>query len=65
MTDIKRTLSRFLGFFAAVKEINEKYKTPRIKMTRMVKISLIALRLYLIFMIAILLYKFILVAFGK
>jgi hypothetical protein len=39
-------------------EITRKYKTPRIKMTRSVKIALLALRLYLIVMIGILVFKF-------
>ncbi len=40
-------------------EINEKYRTPRIKMTPMVRWSLLALRLYLIVMVVILAYKFV------
>ncbi len=55
-------MSNFLGIFDAIGEINEKYKHPRIKMTPMVKISLFALRVYLFFMVAILLYKFIQIA---
>jgi hypothetical protein len=39
-------------------EITEKYRTPRIKMTRQVKWALLLLRLYLIAMIALLAYKF-------
>jgi hypothetical protein len=46
-------------FFDAIREINEKYKTPRIKITRMVSISLLLLRVYLIGMLILLLYKFI------
>ncbi len=46
-------------FFSAIHEINEKYKTPRIQMTRMVSISLLMLRLYLIGMLLLLAYKFI------
>jgi len=40
-------------------EINEKYRTPRIKMTPMVRWSLLALRLYLIVTVMILAYKFV------
>jgi hypothetical protein len=47
------------SFFRAIREINEKYKTPHIKMTRMVSVSLLILRLYLLFMIGLLLFKFI------
>ncbi len=39
-------------------EITRKYKTPRIKMTRQVKIALLLLRIYLIAMVAILVFKF-------
>ena len=42
-----------------VKSINRKYATPQIKMTRFVKISLFSLRLYLFFLVGILVYKFI------
>ena len=36
-----------------------KYSKPRIQMSKPVKIALLALRLYLIFLIIMLLYKFI------
>ena len=42
-----------------VKSINRKYATPQIKMTRLVKFSLLSLRLYLIFLVGILVYKFV------
>ena len=42
-----------------VREINEKYKTPKIRMSRGVKIALVFLRLYLLFLVVILIYKFI------
>lgn len=57
-----KVLNIFRGFFAAVHDINEKYKQPQIKMTRMVSFSLLMLRLYLFFMVAILLFKFITLA---
>ncbi len=55
---MERILDGFRGFFGAIREINEKYKTPRIKMTPMVSLSLLMLRLYLIGMLLLLLYKF-------
>lgn len=64
MANIKQTITHFLGIFDAIRKINEKYKHPRIQMTPMVRISLLALRLYLFFIIVILLYKFIRVATG-
>jgi hypothetical protein len=42
-----------------VREINQKYAKPRIQMSRPVKIALIGLRVYLIFLLAMLLYRFI------
>jgi hypothetical protein len=48
----------FRDLFGAIREINEKYKYPRIKVTRMVSFWLLMLRLYLIAMLLLLLYKF-------
>jgi hypothetical protein len=41
-----------------VREINERYKTPKIKMSRGVKYAMLFLRLYLLFLVAVLAYKF-------
>jgi len=46
-------------FVETIREINEKYRTPRIKMTPMVSLSLLMLRIYLVAMILLLVYKFI------
>lgn len=54
-----KVMELFQDFFKAIREINEKYRTPRIKMTPMVAVSLLMLRLYLIGMILLLGYKFI------
>ena len=43
----------------SVRAINNKYRTPRIKMTRAVKFSLLGIRIYLIILLSILLYRFI------
>jgi hypothetical protein len=56
---MERLLTGFRDFFHAIREINEKYKTPRIKTTRMVTLSLLLLRIYLIGMLILLLYTFI------
>lgn len=45
--------------FAPITEINHKYRNPRIRMTRMVSIALLFLRLYLIFLVVLLGYKFV------
>jgi hypothetical protein len=44
---------------SAIREINQKYSKPRIKMTPWVNFALISLRVYLIALIAIMIYKFI------
>jgi hypothetical protein len=49
------------GWIGKVKEINYKYREPRLHMTPLVKASLLALRIYLIILIMILVYKFYLV----
>jgi hypothetical protein len=54
-----KVLNIFQGFFSAVRDVNKKYKQPQIKMTRTVSFSLLMLRLYLFFMVGILLFKFI------
>ena len=41
-----------------VGEINRKYSKPRLKMTPLVRFSLLALRVYLIVLLIILVYKF-------
>ena len=51
--------SLFRSPFQAIREINRKYSKPRIQQSRTVRISLLLLRLYLLLMVGILLYKFI------
>jgi len=65
MVDIKRIVYNFFGIFDAVRTINERYKHPRIQVTPMVRMSLLLLRLYLVFIVAILIYKFISMAAGR
>ncbi len=48
-----------------IREINAKYAKPKIKMTRGVAISLFLLRLYLIVLVVLLIYKFYTVAQGQ
>jgi len=45
--------------YAKIHEINKKYAIPNIEMSRGVKFSLLSLRFYLIFLVGLLLYKFI------
>ncbi len=44
---------------SAVRSINQKYAKPHMKMTRRVRFSLGLLRGYLLFLVAIMVYKFI------
>ena len=44
--------------YSIITEINRKYATPRIRMSRGVKLVLLFLRLYLIFLVLLLGYKF-------
>ncbi len=45
--------------YAKIREINKKYAHPNVEMSKGVKISLLFLRLYLIFLVCLLFYKFI------
>ena len=45
--------------FAKIQEINRKYAKPSVEMSGWVKGSLLLLRLYLILLVGLLLYKFI------
>jgi len=62
MTNIKQAFIRFSGFFDGIRQINDRYKVPRIKMTPVVRFWLVFLRIYLVLTIAILMYKFIVVS---
>jgi len=44
--------------FYTIRQINKKYSTPRIKTTPLVKLALLMLRIYLILLVLILIYKF-------
>jgi len=49
----------FNNNYAKIQEINKKYSAPNIEMSKWVKSALLILRLYLIFLVSLLLYKFI------
>ena len=42
-----------------VREINHRYSKPHIEMTPMVKLSLMALRVYLFLLVCLIIYKFV------
>ena len=46
--------------FRKIAEINHRYREPRIKMSSGVKASLLFLRIYLLFLVCLMVYKFIL-----
>jgi len=48
----------FASAWDAVRDINRRFKTPHIKMTRAVQFSLGLLRFYLLFLVALLVWKF-------
>ena len=49
----------------AVHSINQKYATPSMKMTPMVRLSLGLLRFYLLFLVGLMIYKFIVTVRGE
>jgi len=52
------SLRRFLDKIGA---INARYRTPRIAMSGAVRISLALLRIYLLFLVILMVYKFVLI----
>ncbi len=44
---------------ATVADINRRYQSPRIAMSRPVRLSLMALRAYLLFLVALMIYRFV------
>ncbi|HVO76745.1 MAG TPA: hypothetical protein VMT60_02050 [Candidatus Bathyarchaeia archaeon] len=57
------TARRVVGFVGGtasqISAINKKYATPHIKTTPLVRVALLLLRLYLLFLVGILIFKFI------
>ncbi len=51
--------SFFRNTARAVRSINRKYATPSMKVTPLVKLSLGLLRFYLLFLVGLMIYKFI------
>ncbi len=47
------------GTFRQIAAINKKYETPHIKTTLPVRLALLMLRLYLLFLVGVLIFKFI------
>ncbi len=57
---LRTRLKTFLGLrFSKIREINERYRNPRIKTGRGVSFALLVLRIYLLLLLGILFVKFI------
>lgn len=54
-----------MGLFARIREINQKFRTPHVKMTPGVKVALFMLRIYLLLLVGILFFKFFSLVAGK
>ena len=50
--------SLFAGNLEKIRDINRKYATPRIAMSLPVRLALLALRVYLLLLVGLLVYKF-------
>ncbi len=55
---MKNPITLVRNFIAKVREINKKYATPKVKLSRWSKVVLLCLRLYLIILVLLLAYKF-------
>lgn len=47
-----------MALFGKIREINQRFKTPHVKMTSGVKLALLLLRIYLLLLVGILFFKF-------
>jgi hypothetical protein len=52
--------ARLKRLFRKIEEINQRYREPRIEMSPAVKTSLLFLRVYLLVLVCLMVYKFIL-----
>jgi len=55
----------FRDLFAKISEINFRYREPRIEMSGAVRLSLLALRLYLFALVGLMIYKFVQLVTGS
>jgi hypothetical protein len=54
-------MSAFRDLFAKIRAINARYQEPRIEMSGAVRLSLLVLRVYLLVLVALMIYKFMLI----
>lgn len=63
---MNRKIADFFGDnISKIREINKRYSEPRIKMTKMVYFSLLFLRVYLVMIVLLVIYKFVMIVIGK
>ncbi|MBF0422512.1 MAG: hypothetical protein HQL73_05920 [Magnetococcales bacterium] len=49
----------FQQFIQKIRDINQRYSEPHIEMSAAVRFSLLALRFYLLFLVSLMVYKFV------
>jgi hypothetical protein len=54
-------MSTFRNLYTKIRAINARYHEPRIEMSGAVRLSLLILRVYLLALVALMIYKFILI----
>jgi hypothetical protein len=54
-------MSKLRNLFAKFGAINSRYREPRIEMSGAVRLSLLVLRVYLLALVALMIYKFVLI----
>lgn len=54
-------MSKLRNLFVKLSEINSRYREPRIEMSGVVRTSLLVLRVYLLALVALMIYKFVLI----
>jgi hypothetical protein len=54
-------MSKFRNLFVKFAAINSRYREPRIAMSGSVRLSLLVLRVYLLALVALMIYKFVLI----
>ena len=54
-------MSAFRNLLAKIAAINSRYREPRIEMSEAVRLSLLVLRGYLLALVALMIYKFVLI----
>jgi hypothetical protein len=52
-------MNAFRSFARKIHEINRRYSKPHIEMSGAVRMSLLALRIYLLFLVSLMVYKFV------